>query len=188
MKIVIGLGNPGEEYYFTRHNIGFRVIEEFARQENLIFKAARSNYSLIASGLVKQEKLILVKPQTYMNLSGRAVSRVVNYYRIDLENLLVVYDDLYLKLGQIRIRKKGSAGGHNGMESIIQALGSEEIPRIRVGIGIPSSAISLYYKDYVLSNFTEEEEQQVVEVIGQTVKAIRRIFQDGFEKAMREYN
>jgi len=188
LKIVIGLGNPGEEYCFTRHNIGFRVIEELARQEKLIFKVAKSQYSLIASGLVKQEKIILVKPQTYMNLSGRAVSRIVNYYRIELENLLIVYDDLYLNLGQLRIRKKGSAGGHNGMESIIQALGSEGIPRIRVGIGRPSLAINLNYRDYVLSNFTAEEEKQVEKVIGQAVEAIRRIFQDGFEKAMREYN
>ncbi len=188
MKIVVGLGNPGEEYRFTRHNIGFRVVDELAWVENLSFKKVKTYYSLVAHGKVDREKIILVKPQTYMNLSGRAVSKVVSYYQIDLKDLLIVYDDLNLELGQLRIKKKGSAGGHKGMESIIQSLSSEQIPRIRVGIGLPSSPVNLDYRNYVLSNFTIQEERQVKEVICRVVGAIRRIIQDGFEGAMREYN
>lgn len=188
MKIIVGLGNPGEEYRLTRHNIGFRVIDELAKQENLPFKKAITYSSLIARGKVEQKKIILIKPQTYMNLSGKAVSKVVSYYQLNLKDLLIVYDDLYLELGQLRIRKKGSAGGHKGMESIIQALGSEQIPRIRVGIGIPSSAVNLGYKNYVLSYFTIQEEQKVKKVTAWAVESIRLIIQDGLEEAMRHYN
>ncbi|MBU1290978.1 aminoacyl-tRNA hydrolase, partial [bacterium] len=114
MKIVVGLGNPGSKYEFTRHNIGFRIVDNLARDMETEFKKAKSYYSLISRGMINNHKVILVKPQTFMNLSGRAVNRVVSYYKIPLQDLLIVYDDLNLELGKIRIRKRGSAGGHKG--------------------------------------------------------------------------
>lgn len=128
MKIVIGLGNPGSKYEFTRHNIGFRIIDSLARDMGIEFNKVKSYYSLISRGMINNYKVMLVKPQTFMNLSGRAVNRVVSYYKIPLQDLLIVYDDLNLELGQVRIRKKGSSGGHKGIESIMQYLNSEDIP------------------------------------------------------------
>ena len=138
--------------------------------------------------MINNHKVILVKPQTFMNLSGRAVSRVVSYYKISLRDLLIVYDDLNLELGQVRIRKKGSAGGHKGIKSIMQYLDSEEIPRLRIGIGNPSVNFNFDYVSYVLSNFNNEEKDKIGEVIQLSTDAIKTVIEDGFEKAMRKYN
>jgi len=129
---VVGLGNPGLKYEFTRHNIGFRVVDSLARDIETEFKKVKSYYSLISRGRINNHKVMLVKPQTFMNLSGRAVSKVVSYYKIPLQDLLIVYDDLNLEFGQVRIRKRGSTGGHKGIESIIQNFHSEEKPRLCV--------------------------------------------------------
>ena len=138
--------------------------------------------------MVNNHKVMLVKPQTFMNLSGRAVSKVVSYYKIPIQDLLIVYDDLNLELGQIRIRKKGSAGGHKGIESIMQYLHSEEIPRLRIGIGSPLVNFNFDYVSYVLSNFNNEEKDKIGEVIQLSTDAIKTVIEDGLEKAMRKYN
>jgi len=185
---VVGLGNPGLKYKFTRHNIGFRIVDNLARDIEIEFKKVKSYYSLISRGMINNHKVILVKPQTFMNLSGRAVSKVVSYYKIPLRDLLIVYDDLNLELGQVRIRKKGSAGGHKGIESIMQYLDSEEIPRLRIGIGNSSVDFNFNYVPYVLSNFNNEERDKIGEVIQLSTDAIKTVIEDGFEKAMRKYN
>jgi len=185
---VIGLGNPGLKYKFTRHNIGFRIVDGLAQDIETEFKKVKSYYSLISRGMINNHKIMLVKPQTFMNLSGRAVIRVASYYKIPLQDLLIVYDDLNLELGQIRIRKKGSAGGHKGMESIMQYLHSEEIPRLRIGIGSPSVNFNFDCVSYVLSNFNGDEENKIKEIIKLSTKAIKTVIEEGFEKAMRKYN
>lgn len=185
---MVGLGNPGLKYEFTRHNIGFRIVDSLAQDIEVEFKKVKSYYSLISRGMVNNHKVMLVKPQTFMNLSGRAVSKVVSYYKIPIQDLLIVYDDLNLELGQIRIRKKGSAGGHKGIESIMQYLHSEEIPRLRIGIGNPSVNFNFNCVSYVLSNFNNEEKDKIREVIRLSTDAIKTITENGFEKAMRKYN
>ena len=185
---MVGLGNPGLKYEFTRHNIGFRIVDSLAQDIEVEFKKVKSYYSLISRGMVNNHKVILLKPQTFMNLSGRAVSKVVSYYKIPLRDLLIVYDDLNLELGQVRIRKKGSTGGHKGIESIMQYLDSEEIPRLRIGIGNSSVDFNFNYVPYVLSNFNNEERDKIGEVIQLSTDAIKTVIEDGFEKAMRKYN
>ena len=185
---MVGLGNPGLKYEFNRHNIGFRIVDSLAQDIEIEFKKVKSYYSLISRGMINNHKVMLVKPQTFMNLSGRAVSKVVSYYKISFRDLLIVYDDLNLELGQIRIRKKGSAGGHKGIESIIQYLVSEDVPRLRIGIGNPSVNFNFDCVSYVLSNFNNEEKDKIREVIQLSTDAIKTITEDGFEKAMRKYN
>ncbi len=185
---MVGLGNPGLKYEFTRHNIGFRIVDSLAQDIEIEFKGVKSYHSLISRGMINNHKVMLVKPQTFMNLSGRAVSKVVSYYKIALQDLLIVYDDLNLELGQIRIRKKGSAGGHKGMESIMQYLNSEEIPRLRIGIDNPLVNFNFDCVSYVLSNFNSDEKDKIGELIQLSTKAIKTIIEDDFEKAMRKYN
>ena len=185
---MVGLGNPGLKYEFTRHNIGFRIVDNLARDIEIEFKKVKSYYSLISRGMINNHKVMLVKPQTFMNLSGRAVSKVVSYYKIPLQDLLIVYDDLNLEFGQVRIRKKGSTGGHKGIESIMQYLHSEEIPRLRIGIGSPSANFNFDCVSYVLSNFSDDEEDKIKETIKLSTKAIKTVIEEGFEKAMRKYN
>lgn len=186
--MVVGLGNPGLQYEFSRHNIGFRIIDNLALNIKTEFKRVKSYDSLVSRGKLMNHKLILVKPQTYMNLSGKSVSKIVSYYRISFPDLLIVYDDLNLELGQIRIRKRGSAGGHKGVESIIQYLNSEDIPRLRIGIGKPSINSNFDYASYVLSNFNNNEKDKISEVIQLSTEAIKTVIEDGLEKAMRKYN
>ena len=186
---MVGLGNPGLKYEFTRHNIGFRIVDNLSQDMETEFKKAKSYYSLISRVMINNHKVMLVKPQTFMNLSGKAVNRVVSYCKIPYQDLLIVYDDLNLELGQIRIRKKGSAGGHKGMESIMQYLNSEDIPRLRIGIGNPSVNFNFDCVSYVLSNFNHDEEDKIEEVVQLSTEAINTIIrEDGFEKAMRKYN
>jgi PTH1 family peptidyl-tRNA hydrolase len=186
--MVVGLGNPGLQYKFSRHNIGFRIIDNLAREMETEFKKVKSYDSLVSRGKLMNHKLILVKPQTYMNLSGKSASKIVSYYRISFQDLLIVYDDLNLELGQIRIRKRGSAGGHKGVESIIQYLNSEDIPRLRIGIGKPSINSNFDYASYVLSNFKDNEKDKISEVIQLSTEAIKTVIEDGLVKAMRKYN
>ena len=185
---MVGLGNPGLKYEFTRHNIGFRIIDSLAQDIGIEFKKVKSYYSLISRGKINNHKIILVKPQNFMNLSGRAVSKIISYYKISLSDLLIVYDDLNLELGQIRIRKRGSAGGHKGMESIIQYLGNEDIPRLRVGVGGSLFNFNLDCVSYVLSVFEVEEREKVKGVIKLSTEAVKSIIENGFEEAMRKHN
>ena len=186
--MVVGLGNPGLQYEFSRHNIGFRIIENLALNIEMEFKRVKSYDSLVSRGKLMNHNLILVKPQTYMNLSGKSVNKIVSYYRISFQDLLIVYDDLNLGLGQIRIRKRGSAGGHKGVESIIQYLNSEDIPRLRIGIGKPSINSNFDYTSYVLSDFNNNEKDKISEVIQLSTEAIKAVIGYGLEKAMRKYN
>jgi len=186
--VIIGLGNPGIKYRLTRHNIGFMAIDEFSNGLNLEFKQVKSYNSMIARGKYNDDRILLAKPQTYMNLSGIAVKKIMSYYKIPTNHLLIVYDDINLEFEQIRIRKKGSSGGHNGMKSIIECLGSENIPRIRIGIGNRCTERNIQYSDYVLSKFTEREHKDIKNLMTRTSSAINSVIMDGFDKAMREYN
>ena len=136
MKLIIGLGNPGKEYENTRHNVGFNVIDILAKEYDISVTKIKHK-ALIGEGRIGSEKVLLVKPQTYMNLSGETLIDIYKYYKVDLDNIIVIYDDMDIEPGKIKIRKKGSSGGHNGMKSIIQMIGTEDFPRIRIGIGRP---------------------------------------------------
>jgi peptidyl-tRNA hydrolase, PTH1 family len=183
VKIVVGLGNPGREYAGTRHNIGFMVINRLARiaGATAVKKRFRSE---IADGMLDGEKMILVAPQTYMNLSGHAVREVVNWYHLLAEDLIVVADDLDLPFGTLRMRARGSAGGHNGLASIIEQLGTQEITRLKIGIGRgPGSASSR-----VLSRFSPEEEKALPDLIERAVAGVQLWTREGVIAAMNEVN
>lgn len=189
MRLIIGLGNPGVQYQFTRHNIGFWVIERFASQfVGSKIKWKKQFYSQMIQYRMKEQNIILSKPQTYMNLSGRAVARITDYYQIANHELLVIYDDINLTFGRIRIRKKGSAGGHRGVESIIHSLDTEEFPRLRIGIRNDEVLQYLNYPSFVLSRFLPEEEQLLDNILVRAVRAVKDIMDFGYEYAMRQYN
>ena len=188
LKVIVGLGNPGLQYRFTRHNIGFMVVDCISESLGLKFKHIKSYYSLIARGRFDNKKILLVKPQTYMNLSGIAVKKITSYYKITAQDILVVYDDFNIGFEQIRIRKRGSSGGHNGIESIIENLNSEAVPRIRIGIGHNQSNQKIQYSDYVLSQFTKSEKSKLTYLINRASDAVKAIIIEGFDQAMRDYN
>jgi len=182
MWLFCGLGNPGERYKDTRHNFGFLVIDNFAKKHGLDFKLYKD---LESEAAFYEDKAILIKPLTYMNLSGRAVKKWITKENILLTNLLVIYDDLDLPLGKIKILPKGGAGGHKGMLSIIESLGTTEFPRMRLGIGKPSNGSVI---DYVLSPFLDEEKPKVIKVLEISSSALEDILNLGFFKTMTKYN
>lgn len=186
MFIIAGLGNPGRQYEGTRHNIGWQVIDELAEKYNI--KVIENKFKgLIGKGMIGSEKAVLLKPLTYMNLSGESVSEAVNFYKIDeTTQLIVVADDISLDAGHIRMRKKGSAGGHNGLKNIIAHLGHEEFMRIKMGVGDKPAGYDL--ADYVLGHFSREEEKIMNESRKTAVLAIETIMSDGIDKAMNLYN
>ena len=186
MYAVFGLGNPDKEYDKTRHNIGFDVIDELASQMGVEVKTKRHK-ALCGIGNIGGEKVILVKPQTYMNLSGESIRSLVEYYKIDPEEeLLVIYDDISLEVGQLRIRRKGSAGGHNGIKNIIANLGSSVFPRIKVGVGEKPKGYDL--ADYVLGKFSKEDRVLMEEGYDLACEASALIMQGAIDQAMNEYN
>lgn len=186
MYIIVGLGNPGREYQNTRHNIGFDVIDMLAGR-NHITMGEKKHKAIIGKGLVAGHKAVLVKPQTYMNLSGESVRDVIDFYKIDeKEELIVVSDDISLHLGQLRIRKKGSAGGHNGLKDIIKHLGHDEFQRVKMGVGDKPQGRDL--ADYVLGHFDKEERCIMDESAGRAVQAIEVMITDGPDKAMNLFN
>lgn len=186
MFIIAGLGNPGKEYRRTRHNIGFDVMDLLSDKYGIDVNTQKHK-GLIGKGLIEGEKCVIIKPQTYMNLSGESLLDICNYYKIDTENeLIVVYDDIALDIGTIRVRKSGSAGGHNGMKSIIRCLSSENFTRLRVGVGDKPKDYVL--TDYVLGNFTENERELMDRACIDAVNAIGLIVTEGVEKAMNTYN
>lgn len=186
MYIIVGLGNPGRQYEGTRHNIGFRVIDEIAAKHH-IDVAEKKHKALVGKGMMQEEKVILVKPQTYMNLSGESVRSVIDYYKIDeTAELILILDDVSLPPGQLRIRKKGSAGGHNGLKNIILHLNHDVFMRIRIGIGEKPSGYDL--ADYVLGHFAKEEEELVMQSIQDAVRAVEVLLTDGPDKAMNQFN
>ena len=186
MYIIAGLGNPGQPYEGTRHNAGFDVIDVLAREYNISVDY-RKNRALIGKGIIEGRKVILAKPQTYMNLSGESIRGLVDYYKADEESeLIVIYDDVSLDPGQIRIRKKGSAGGHNGIKSIIAHLGTEVFPRVKVGVGQKPRQYDL--ADYVLGHFSGEERERMAEGYRHVAEAVKYMVTDRVDEAMNEYN
>ena len=186
MYIIVGLGNPGKQYEGTRHNIGFDVIDALADKYN-ISVLERKHKALIGKGIVAGQKVILVKPLTFMNLSGESVREALDYYKVDEEEeLIVVYDDISLVPGGLRIRGKGSAGGHNGIKSNIQHLGHDVFKRVKVGVGEKPKGWDL--ADHVLSRFTTEERKSVDEAVKVAVEAVEILVTEGIDEAMNRCN
>ena len=185
MYVVVGLGNPGKQYENTRHNVGFNVIDILAKEYGISVSKIKHK-ALIGEGRVGSEKVLLVKPQTYMNLSGETLIDIYNYYKVDMENIIVIYDDIDLDVGKIRIRKKGSGGTHNGMRSIIKCLGANDFPRVRVGVSKPKPGQDL--ADFVLSRFRKEESDDVELGLEKAAKAVDVMIRDNIDLAMNKYN
>lgn len=183
MFIIAGLGNPGREYENTRHNIGFHVVDFLADRYNININKIKFK-GLYGEGIIRGEKVIILKPQTYMNLSGESILDAVQFYKIEISRLIVAYDDASIPLGRIRIRPSGSDGGHNGMKSIIYLLGDDNFPRLRVGIGGPSDNMV----DHVLGKITGDERKIMNDVIKIASDALDSIMKDGIQGAMNQYN
>lgn len=185
MYIIVGLGNPSREYAATRHNIGFDAVTRIADDNNfsLDFKKHKA---ICGKGYIAGQKVLLAQPQTYMNLSGESVRELMDYYKVSEEEIIIIYDDISLDTGQLRVRPKGSAGGHNGIKSIIQHMGTQEFPRIRIGVGDKPRGWDL--ADYVLSRFSKEEEPCIREALEEASKACELIITEGVEAAMNRYN
>lgn len=184
MKLIVGLGNPGKKYEKTRHNCGFMVIDNLARRLNIPVDQAKFQ-GLFGKGKVNGEDVILLKPQTFMNLSGDSIIQFVNYFKIDLEDIVVIYDDLDLPVGKIRLRVKGSAGGHNGIKSTINQLKTQNFNRIRVGIDRDKF---IPVVDYVLGKFTKEQLEFLQVGIDQAAGAVETYLETDFTKAMNQFN
>jgi peptidyl-tRNA hydrolase, PTH1 family len=185
MKLIVGLGNPGREYSDTRHNIGFMVIDELAKKWGISLNQEKYK-GVFGSGVVNGEKVILLKPLTYMNLSGECIRPLMDYYKISIDDFVVVYDDLDLAPGKLRLRTKGSAGGHNGIKSTIAHLGTQEFNRIRLGIGRPQQGRSVV--DHVLGAFFKEEMPEVEHSIVQSVDACETWLSHSFVQVMNTFN
>ncbi|EKU46158.1 aminoacyl-tRNA hydrolase [Staphylococcus massiliensis] len=186
MKCIVGLGNIGKKYDLTRHNIGFEVIDWLLERHNfnLDKQKFRGAYTIERMG---DEKVMLIEPMTLMNLSGEAVGPLMDYYGVEVEDLLVLYDDMDLEQGQIRLRQKGSAGGHNGMKSLIQHLGTNEFKRVRIGIGRPTNGMSV--PDYVLQKFSSDEMKTMDKVIEHSARAVETFIETSrFDHVMNNYN
>lgn len=184
--LIIGLGNPGSKYAETRHNVGFLVLDEIARRHGLRLSKGQAN-SETARGPIGGAPSILAKPQTYMNNSGQAVGALARFYKVPIERVLIVYDDVALPIGTLRIREKGSAGGHNGIKDIIRHLGTEGFPRLRVGVDRPVE-VGRSQVEWVLGRFSKEDQKVIQEVVPRAAEAIETILRDGIAQAMNLYN
>jgi PTH1 family peptidyl-tRNA hydrolase len=183
MYLIVGLGNPGEEYRNTRHNIGFHVIDLISDKYNI--KLNRIKFKgTCGEGIIAEEKVILLKPSTYMNLSGESVSAAASFYKIPKENIIIIYDDVSLQVGRLRVRPEGSAGGHNGIKNIILHLSSEVFPRVRVGIGQPQSDLIAH----VLGGFSKGDIELLEKVFPTAIEAVEAIVTYGITEAMNRYN
>ncbi|MGN0354329.1 MAG: aminoacyl-tRNA hydrolase [Muricoprocola sp.] len=186
MYIIVGLGNPGREYAHTRHNVGFDTLDVLADKWNIDI-SVKKHKALIGKGMIEGQKVILAKPQTYMNLSGESVRELLDFYKVDeTSELIVIYDDISLAPGQLRIRMKGSAGGHNGIKSIISHLGGQEFLRIKVGVGEKPKGYDL--ADYVLGHFSKEETDCMEQAKKRAAEAAAMLVSGDIEAAMNEYN
>ncbi|MBR3051799.1 MAG: aminoacyl-tRNA hydrolase [Selenomonadaceae bacterium] len=185
MKIFVGLGNPTPEYAATKHNVGFMLADKIAAKISATDWREKFN-ALVAESFLDGEKILIVKPQTFMNLSGEAVAPIVNFYKIDAANLIVAHDDMDLPLGMIRLRPKGSSGGHRGVESIIQLLGTQSFPRVRIGVGRPPENWTVNH--HVLSPFTQEDADKISVALDELVPAVLCIFSEGINNAMNKFN
>jgi PTH1 family peptidyl-tRNA hydrolase len=186
MFLIVGLGNPGEEYAKNKHNVGFQSVKYLADRHGLSFNE-KLHKARVATGMIRGQRVVLAKPFTYMNESGQSVAALVRWYKLDpASELLVIYDDLDLPFESIRIRANGSAGGQNGMKSIIQLLGTANIPRVRVGIGRPPAGWQV--KDYVLSNWSREQTEKLPAVYSRVADAVETFISDGLTLAMTRFN
>ena len=185
MKIIVGLGNPTKEYAGTRHNVGFSVIYNISDAYGIAVDT-KKHKALIGKGMIEGEKVVLAMPQTYMNLSGESVRELMDFYKCDLQDLIVIYDDISLDVGKIRIRAKGSAGGHNGIKNIIAHLNTQEFTRIKVGVGEKPPKMDL--ADYVLGRFSKEEQPVIRESADRAREAVADIIMHDVSYAMNKYN
>ena len=186
MRIIIGLGNPGDAYRGTRHNVGFETMDKLSYDFNIKLKNNRRFRAHVGEGRIGQAPVLLVKPQTYMNLSGQSVKAILNYYKLPPSDIVVVYDDVSLPVGDIRVRERGSAGGQKGMIDIIAKLATDEFPRVRIGIGEKPESWDL--ADYVLSRFPKKEWEAMIEGVTKAGDAVRFILKEGTAAAMNEFN
>ena len=185
MKIFVGLGNPTLEYAKTKHNVGFMLADRLAKEISTEIWREKFN-ALVNETFFDGEKILIVKPQTFMNLSGESVAPLVNFYKIDAKNLIVAHDDMDLPLGMIRLRPKGSGGGHHGIESIIQHLGTQNFPRIRIGVGRPPANWTVNH--HVLSPFSADDAEKISKTLDELVPAALCIFKEGINNAMNKFN
>ena len=186
MYVIAGLGNPTAKYEKTRHNVGFDVIDRLAEKYNIRVSDNRQK-ALCGTGIIEGEKVLLVKPQTFMNLSGESIGAILNFYKVEPEtNLIVIYDDISLEPGRLRIRKKGSAGGHNGIKNIIANTGTQEFLRIKVGVGEKPQGWDL--ADYVLGRFSKEDREKVEDAYERAVEAVSYMVKGETDKAMNLFN
>lgn len=183
MFLLVGLGNPGKEYEKTRHNIGFEAIDKISYEYNIPMKRERFK-GVFGEGHISNEKVMLLKPTTYMNLSGESLREIINYYNIPIGNVIVIYDDVDLEVGRLRIRTKGSAGGHNGIKSIIHNLNSEEFIRVRIGVGKPERDMV----SHVLGKFPKEKQKNIEEVLNIIPELAYTMISQGPQEAMNKYN
>lgn len=184
MYMIAGLGNPGKRYENTRHNIGFIALDLLAERNDIKINKIKHK-ALVGEGRISGQKVLLIKPQTYMNLSGQSIREVMEYYKEEIDHLIVIYDDIDIPVGTVRIRKKGSAGTHNGMRSIVYDLKSDQFPRIRIGMG---SSHKGDLRDFVIGGFSKEEKEPLEEAVRRAVLAAECIVEKGIDKAMNEYN
>lgn len=185
MKLIVGLGNPGKKYETTRHNVGFRVIDKIADNLNIPLNQAKWK-GLFGLETINNEKVILLKPLTYMNLSGESVRLLIDFYKINLEDVVVIYDDLDIPPGKIRLRQKGGHGGHNGIKSLLAHIGSEQFKRIRIGVGRPEPGESV--TNYVLGSFSATEKVEVEEALEHAAKASEAWLTKDFLNVMNSFN
>ncbi|WP_139905944.1 aminoacyl-tRNA hydrolase [Clostridium thermarum] len=183
MYLIVGLGNPGTQYENTRHNVGFEVIDLMGAKYKISISRIKFK-GVYGEGNIKGEKVILLKPQTYMNASGESVGQISKFYKIPNEKIIIIYDDMSLDIGRIRIRAKGSAGGHNGIKNIIAHLSSEEFPRIKIGVGHPKGD----WVNHVLGKFSIEEQEKLQKTYEAVLSTVETIIEDGIDAAMNKFN
>ncbi|EIF2807978.1 aminoacyl-tRNA hydrolase [Clostridium perfringens] len=183
MILIVGLGNPGKQYEQTRHNIGFDVIDYMANKYNIDVNRQKFK-GICGEGFIENKKVILLKPLTYMNLSGESIRELANFYKLEDDEIIVVYDDISLDIGRLRIREKGSAGGHNGIKSIIQNLGGDKFPRVKVGVGQPKDNLV----NHVLGKFSKEDREHIEKVIPVVSDAIVEIVKNDAKESMNKFN
>lgn len=185
MYLIVGLGNPEEEYSQTRHNMGFNTINKIAKKYNLEINKNKF-HGLYESSIIENKKVILLKPQTYMNLSGISIKEIMDFYKINIEDILIIYDDMDIEPGKIKIRKKGGSGGHNGIKSIIENIRTEEFARIRIGIGRPMPEQDKI--NYVIGAISNEEKEQLEYGVEKAVEAVEEVLKNGIDSAMNKFN
>lgn len=185
MYLIVGLGNPGIEYAATRHNIGFDMVTYLSDKYQIPLRG-KEGKALTGKGLIEGQKVMLAQPQTYMNLSGESVRALMDYYKLELEDLIVIYDDISLEVGQIRVRPKGSAGGHNGIKNIIQHIGTQEFARIKIGVGAKPEGGDLV--KHVLGRFSKEEDEMIRDIFAMADEAVAAMLNEGIPAAMNLVN